>query len=98
MLDLNAVLLSIEKLIRQRELKAVGPFQYTPSDMEMSEPEIVACIAEELGEVARNVLARKGLVRDGNLTNGALYRELTQIAALSVAWMQRLHCTDGYSR
>lgn len=92
MLDLNTVLLSIEReRIRQGELKAEGRFRYTPSDGEITETQVIAMIGEEFGEVCRNVLSREKLVQDGNLTNGALYKELCQIAALCAAWMQRLH-------
>lgn len=75
---------------RQLALKAEGRFQYTPSDIELYEAEILAMIVEEVGEVARNVLARANLVTDGDQTIPALMKELSQVAALSLAWMERL--------
>ena len=75
---------------RQLILKAQGRFKYTPSDEELTDFERLAMIAEELGEVSRNCLARAELVTDGEKSDPALYKELGQVAALSVAWMQSL--------
>jgi NTP pyrophosphatase (non-canonical NTP hydrolase) len=75
---------------RQHRLKAEGRFQYTPSDDELTDWQRLGMILEEVGEVARNLLARDGLVTDGDPTDTALAKELSQVAALSVAWMERL--------
>jgi hypothetical protein len=75
---------------RQLRLKADGRFSYTPSDDDLNDWQRLGMILEEVGEVARNLLARDGLVTDGDADDGALARELSQVAALSVAWMERL--------
>jgi NTP pyrophosphatase (non-canonical NTP hydrolase) len=75
---------------RQERLKAEGRFKHTLDEASLTEAEKHACIAEELGEVARNVLARAGRVTDGDRTSEALHKELVQVAALSVAWLESL--------
>lgn len=75
---------------RQLRLKQEGRFDYTPSDDGITDFERYGMIGEEFGEVARNCLARAGIVRDGDRTDQALRKELCQVAALSVAWMERL--------
>lgn len=72
--------------IRQDELKREGRFRYTLADNGMDDAEKLACIAEEIGEVGRAILGRKMLVRDG----GDLRKELVQVAALAVAWIESL--------
>lgn len=56
----------------------------------MTDAERLACLCEELGEVARLVLARESLVSDGDAADVVLRDELSQVAALAVAWMERL--------
>lgn len=75
---------------RQLALKDEGRFSYTLSDDGMTDFERLACIVEEVGEVGRNVLRRAGLATDGDDNDAALRKELSQIAALAVAWMERL--------
>jgi|SRR5665213_753504 len=75
---------------RQAQLKAEGRFRYTLADREMPELAKLACIIEEVGEVGRDVLASEGLVTDGDTSLVALHKELCQVAALSVAWMEYL--------
>ena len=58
--------------------------------MGMQEPEKLACITEEVGEISRNVLTRAHLTTDGDLGDAALLGELAQVAALACAWMERL--------
>lgn len=74
---------------RQEVLKLQGRFKYTLADA-MPEPEKAACIMEEVGEVCRNVLARMAKVTDGDTTDEAMVKELVQVAALSVAWVESL--------
>lgn len=75
---------------RQDELKAAGRFMYTLADDGLSDAQKLACIMEEVGEVARNVLAGAGKVTDGDASDAAQSKELTQIAALALAWMESL--------
>ena len=79
---------------RQERLKQEGRFRYTLLDTGIQESEKLACIVEEVGEVGRNVLARAHLVFDGDLEDTALLSELTQVAALACAWMERLVSTQ----
>jgi hypothetical protein len=75
---------------RQEDLKAEGRFKHTLADYGLTYAERLACIVEEVGEVGRNVLARNGVVTDGDASPAALYKELSQVAALSVAWMEHV--------
>lgn len=75
---------------RQLLLQQQGRFTHTLSDDAMSDFERLACIIEEVGEVGRNTLRRAGLATDGDEGDKALRTELSQIAALAVAWMERL--------
>jgi hypothetical protein len=76
---------------RQLALQTDGRFMYTLSDDGMTDFERVTCLLEEMGEVARASLVRAGLATDDvDASDKALRRELCQIAALSVAWMERL--------
>lgn len=79
---------------RQDELRNAGRFTFTLDMPEMAESEKLACIMEEAGEVARNVLARKRLVRDGVVGDFQLYCELVQVAALAGAWCESLDYSE----
>jgi hypothetical protein len=73
---------------RQEQLKKEGRFTYTLADAGIDDYARLACIQEEVGEIARNLLARDGIVTDGETSLTALHKELCQVAALSVAWME----------
>lgn len=75
---------------RQVTLKESGRFQYTPSDEQVTDSQRLAMLVEEVGEVARNCLARANLVKDGEASDKALRKELSQVAAIAVAWMEAL--------
>ena len=75
---------------RQLLLQEQGKFEYTLSDDVMTDFERAACIMEEVGEVCRAVLVLNGLATDPGQSWPGLRKELCQIAALSVAWMERL--------
>jgi hypothetical protein len=64
----------------QEHLKLAGKFRFTCADRGLSDPERLAILAEEFGEVARDVVER----------GEGLRRELIQIAAVCVAWIERL--------
>lgn len=76
---------------RQEQLKASGKFRQTLADP-MDEHESLTCIIEEVGEVARILLNRDsgGRHDDVDTSDKALKGELCDIAALCVAWMERL--------
>jgi hypothetical protein len=84
---------------RQDKLKAEGRFKYTCADDGMDDWERLGCIMEEVGEVSTLLLNRIDPVKraDGHdacdISDTALLKELSQIAALSAAWMERL--VDG---
>lgn len=75
---------------RQERLKAEGKFTYTCADAGMSTGERLACVMEEVGEVATDCLALRGIVEE-TADEHKLYVELSQVAALCVAWMEYLH-------
>lgn len=68
-----------EERVRQEELKASGRFAYTCADAECTDGQALAILVEEVGEVARAMCEGKGL-RD----------ELIQVAAVAVAWVERM--------
>jgi NTP pyrophosphatase (non-canonical NTP hydrolase) len=75
---------------RQDRLKAEGRFQFTCADDGMSNTDRLACLVEEVGEVAQEVLTQKGrrLARDTDGSEQALREEITQVAAICVAWLE----------
>lgn len=74
--------------MRQDILKAEGRFRYVLSDPEPSNEFRLACVMEEVGEVAKEVLSITGTVETpGDI--GKLRKELIQTAALCVAWLER---------
>jgi hypothetical protein len=76
--------------LRQERLKVEGRFRYTLSDEGASDLLRLSSVVEEIGEVSKNLLAREGLVTDGEPTLKAIHKELSHVAALSVAWMEYL--------
>jgi NTP pyrophosphatase (non-canonical NTP hydrolase) len=78
--------------MRQDVLKEQGRFEFTCADDGLTNAEKLACLTEELGEVAREVLTQEGrrLARDTVGTRAALRSELVQVAAVAVAWIEAL--------
>jgi hypothetical protein len=76
--------------LRQERLKREGRFSYTLADDEMPDGMKLAALLEEVAEVGKNLLAREGLVTDGDTSLDAIHKELSQVAALSVAWMENI--------
>lgn len=86
-----AISLILKERERQEDLKAEGRFRFTLyDDPGLSEDEKLLGILEEVAEVGKNLLARRGLVTDGDTTDAALLKEIVQIAALSLAWIERM--------
>lgn len=79
---------------RQEKLKAEGRFRYTCADPEMTDDESYVVLGEEFGEVAKQVLTQPG--RTGEMsfdtvgTSADLRKELIQVAAIAVAWVERI--------
>ena len=74
--------------IRQEHLKSAGRFAYTCADSEMTNPEKLAVLAEEFGEVAHEVNEAIGPGR--KLDSEKLKAELIQTAAVCVAWAESI--------
>jgi NTP pyrophosphatase (non-canonical NTP hydrolase) len=83
----NAILWDVHaERLRQDELRAAGRFENTAA----TEPDpfrSLAFLTEEVGEVARAVIAASGAASDGG---GDLRTELVQVAAVAVAWIERI--------
>ena len=78
---------------RQLALQRAGRFRYTLSDdhPDLTDHVRLSCLVEEIGEVARHIINADGLATDeGNFTHLELRKELAQVAALAVAWIERL--------
>lgn len=75
---------------RQEQIKREGRFRYTAADAGMGNAERLACLVEEVGEVAQEVLTHEGrrLARDTVGTVEGLRKELIQVAAIVVAWLE----------
>lgn len=79
---------------RQEELCKAGRFAQTCADPAMPWGNKLACLNEEMGEVATDCLALLGVVEEQADTK-KLYVELSQVAAICVAWMECLHNESG---
>lgn len=77
----------VNERIRQEQLRLDGRFVHTCADPDMADGAKLACLTEELGEVARAMLHRDELTSDGG---GDLRTELVQVAAVAVAWAEAL--------
>jgi hypothetical protein len=76
---------------RQEELRDAGRFEHTCGDVPgLANTEKLAVLTEEVGEVAREVLTAAELVHDGQPNRRKLAEELTQISAISAAWLEAL--------
>lgn len=78
--------------LRQDVLKEQGRFEFTCADDGMTNAEKLACLVEEVGEVAREVLTQdeRRLARDTVGSKAALRKELIQVASVAVAWVEGL--------
>jgi NTP pyrophosphatase (non-canonical NTP hydrolase) len=85
------ILVGSERM-RQDILKEQGRFEFSCADDGLTNAEKLACLTEELGEVAQEVLTQEGrrLARDTVGTKEALRKELVQVAAVAVAWIEGL--------
>lgn len=79
-----------DELKRQFQLARDGRFERVPADLQTSEA--FAVLAEEFGEVARNIAERvENRVHSidefvGDQSNSDLYEELIQVAAVALSW------------
>jgi hypothetical protein len=77
----------IEERKRQENLKAAGKFKYSCADSELSNAECYAVLGEELGEVGHEVNEE---FNGKGLRTAEIRKELIQVAAVAVAWVERL--------
>jgi hypothetical protein len=84
-----------QERVRQEHLKETGKFRYTCADPEMTDEQRYCVLAEEIGEVARAVLNRHDLARDGFRD---LQKELIQSAAVIGAWLETFPSEVGGAR
>jgi len=75
------------EISRQVLLQEQGRFRHTPKDSTLPTTFKFGMLAEELGEVARCVLANAGLVQEKPSVDN-LREELVQVAAIAVAWLE----------
>jgi NTP pyrophosphatase (non-canonical NTP hydrolase) len=90
---LGAALVNVKnERYQQERLKAEGRFEFTCADSGLTNAEKFTILGEEFGEVAQEVLtqAERRLARDTVGTREALRKELTQVAAVAVAWVEAL--------
>lgn len=80
---------------RHDELKAAGRFLHTIADAEMADADRLAALVEEIGEVARALQERSGSVNDRRGSDVDLRKELSQVAAIAVGWIERLDADAG---
>lgn len=83
----RALLEVCDERARQEQLKKEGRFKYTCAD-KVSNFQRLAVLIEEIGEAARAMLEAGELVSDSHNTD--LRKEMAQIAAVSVAWLEGL--------
>ena len=78
----------IEERIRQERLKREGKFKHTCAEPDMLASEKYLVLAEETGEVARAILNLQNFSRDYGADLGKVRKELIEVAAVSVAWIE----------
>lgn len=72
---------------RQATLRDSGRFQYTLADEPgMLDEEKLLAVLEEVAEIGKAILGRKGLITDG----GNLEKEILHATALLVAWLEAI--------
>ncbi len=79
----------LAEIDRQVSLKDTGRFKYTPKD-NFPTADKLAMLTEGVGEVAREVLALKGIVQESPSTV-RLRTELIQVAAVALAWAEGMN-------
>ncbi len=73
---------------RQERLKLEGRYKFTCADLEPSPCEKLAILGEEFGEAAHEVNETIG--GHAKLDRAALRKELVQVAAVAVAWIESI--------
>lgn len=73
---------------RQEALCRQGKFRFTCAHPDVNDYEKLAVLAEEFGEVARELAERS--IDVARFDEDKLYTELIQVAAVAVAWAEAL--------
>jgi hypothetical protein len=84
--QMEALISVLAERHRQERLKAAGKFSHTCADNELSDDACCRVLGEEFGEVCR-------ALNDGE-DPSALRAELIQVAAVAVAWVERIDRGD----
>ncbi len=78
----------------QEQAKAQGKFLHTCDDPDMTDPERLAVLMEEVGEVSTEVLKtcdeKQAGQYDQQVIRQQMKEELAQVAAVAVAWMESI--------
>ena len=86
----------VKERMRQDELKNAGRFKFTCADDGLLDTERLAILVEEVGEASRAVLNAQRLVDDKMVfAELELKKELVQVAAIAVAWLEYLEKHKG---
>ena len=80
---------------RQEGFVKSGRFARTCASMEMTDGERYAVLGEEFGEVGRAILEKMRLANDTHHKD--LRKELIQVAAVCVAWIQGLDADPAHA-
>lgn len=86
----------LQERLRQNQLKEEGRFKYTCADLELSEPDCLMVLMEEVGELCRAILEKQKLTydrleqgkTDDDLAN-KVREEATQVGAIALAIVER---------
>ncbi len=92
--ETNAVLKEVRaERYRQDALKRQGKFPFTCADGELSDIEKLAILMEEVGEAATACMHLRGYGTSTDKPQN-LRKELIQVAAVCVAWLEFLNHQD----
>lgn len=81
--------------MRQERLKATGKFLYTCADPQMLSADKYLVLGEEFGEVGRAILNMQGYATDYKAGLEDIQKELIQLAAVCVAWLEFIEQVIG---
>lgn len=81
-----------DERFRQEVLRSQGRFPYTCASKDLGDLEKFVILSEEVGELARAVVEVEKLANDTHHADArdAMRKELVQIAAVAVAWLESL--------
>jgi|SRR5579859_6031151 len=78
---------------RQEKLREAGKFTYTCASVEMTDLERYTVLGEEVGEIGHELNGGIGVGKWPN--RDRLRKELVEVAAVCVAWIEALDREDG---